>query len=271
MGNKNQTISVVVPVYNEIGNVSDFHNTLTQALTQTRKPFEVIYVDDNSTDGTYEWLQSKKRLSPKSIATRHTPTYKTPKAIRVLRKQGKKGKAYSLLEGFAEAKGSIFVMIDGDMQYPPQAIPEMIAMLAKQNVDIVVAKRKDYKDNAIRRTLSTGFQKMFGKILFGLTNDIQSGLKVFKREVYKTVEFEPTSPWTFDLEFLHRAKQAGFVIKDFNITFSERLSGTSKVNVVKTVTEIGLNALAVRFKKLNHFSIPSPDDAGMQGAGMGYK
>jgi cellulose synthase/poly-beta-1,6-N-acetylglucosamine synthase-like glycosyltransferase/glycosyltransferase involved in cell wall biosynthesis len=270
MGYKNQIISVVVPVYNEIGNVIDFHTTLTQALARTRQPFEVIYVDDNSTDGTYEWLKRVQRYATKTLGSRHNSGFKMPHTVKVLRKQGLQGKAYSLLEGFAEAKGSIFVMIDGDMQYPPQAIPEMINELTKQNADIIVAKRKDYKDNALRRTLSTGFQKLFGKVLFGLTTDIQSGLKVFKSEVYKTVAFEPTSPWTFDLEFLHRSKQAGFVIKDFNITFSERLSGSSKVHVIKTVSEIGLNALAVRFKKLNHFAIPAPD-AGMQGAGMGYK
>lgn len=269
MGRKNQTLSVVVPVYNEIGNVAEFHKTLIQALYSTNKSFEVIYVDDNSTDGTFEWLKRRQRLAPKNLSTRHATTFTNE--IRVLKKEGKQGKAYSLLEGFKKAKGSIFVMIDGDLQYPPHAIPEMLAELTRQNADIIVAKRKDYKDNIIRKTLSNGFQKAFGKMLFGLSTDIQSGLKVFKREVYKTVEFEATSPWTFDLEFLYRAKQAGFVIKDFGITFSERLSGASKVNVIKTVTEIGMNALSVRFKKLSHFSIPAPDAYGMQGAGVGYK
>lgn len=267
---KNTTISVVVPVYNEIGNLAAFHKSLVLALDTAAKPYEIIYVDDHSTDGTYEWLKRRQKLAPKNALTHTDNSLKTIKAVHVLQKQGKKGKAYSLVEGFAVAKGSVFVMIDGDMQYPPKAIPFMIDELTSKEVDIVVAKRKNYKDTSVRKFLSSGFQNVFGKVLFGLSTDIQSGLKVFSRQAYKTVAFTPSSPWTFDLEFLHRATSAGYKIKNINITFAERLSGTSKIDVAKTVKEIGVNALNVRLKNKKHFAIPSEHSQSMTGAGIGY-
>ena len=270
MSKQYTTISVVVPVFNEIGNLPTFHKELVASLDSTTKPYEIIYVDDRSTDGTFEWLKRRQKHAPKNAIVHTSNPLKSLKAVHVLQKQGKRGKAYSLIEGFAVAKGSIFVMIDGDLQYPPKAIPFMITDIANKNADIVVAKRRNYKDNYVRKFLSTGFKHVFGKMLFGLSTDIQSGLKAFSRQTYKTVAFVPSSPWTFDLEFLHRATSAGYKIKNINITFSERLSGTSKIKVARTIGEIGLNALNVRMRKKQHFEIPSEDTKGMTGAGVGY-
>jgi len=189
-------------------------------------------------------------------------------SIRILRKQGKQGKAFSLIEGFAQARGEFIGMIDGDLQYPPQKFPEMFDALT--DADVVIATRQDYKDSKLRKLLSRGFRNVFGKFLFGLSTDIQSGLKVFKREVYKTVKFNPVSPWTFDLEFLSRAKQAGYILKNVPITFAPRLNGESKMNVVKQSMEIGTNALSIKLKKAPHFPI-HPEEGSMRGAGVGYK
>ncbi len=246
-------ISVIVPVFNEAGNIKTFHKELKNTLDKGKNRYEIIYIDDHSTDGTFEWLQNN---------VNNTNT-------KILQKQGKKGKAFSLIEGFNEASGSVFVMIDGDLQYPPHAILEMLKVV--ENADIVVANRKDYKDSLVRKVLSNTFRFLFGHALFGLSTDIQSGLKVFTREVFETVKFDPFSPWTFDLEFLYRAKQAGFQIRNINISFSPRMNGNSKVSVVKTSLEIGLNALFVKGKKLTPFSIPAVEDNSMKGAGVGYK
>lgn len=251
MGNKRPLISIVVPVYNEIGNVLNFHNVITRAMHAYNKPYEVIYVDDNSSDGTYEWLTS--------IANDDT--------VKVIRKKGIQGKAYSLIEGFAIAQGDVFAMIDGDLQYPPQKIPEMVSML--READIVVGNRKDYNENKLRKFVSGGFRKVFGQMMFGLSTDIQSGLKVFTRQVYEVVQFKPVSPWTFDLEFLARARHAGFIIENVGIVFAPRVNGESKVNIVKQSIEIGTNALAIKMKKFPYFHI-QPEPNSMRGAGVGF-
>ncbi|MEK7571568.1 MAG: glycosyltransferase [Patescibacteria group bacterium] len=255
-----QKVSIVVPVFNEIGNLPQFHKELVGALDTTKRPYEVIYVDDHSTDGTYEWLQNLKSITP---IKRNTST------VKLLQKQGKKGKAYSLIEGFAQARGSILAMIDGDLQYPPQALPEMISRLGK--ADIVVAKRKNYQDSAIRRAMSVSFRYIFGKMLFGLTTDIQSGLKVFTREVYETVPMTAASGWTFDLSFLSKAQQAGFKIKDVDIVFAVRKFGKSQVHLVKTAAEIGLNALVVKAQPQRPLHLSPSGKTSMKGAGVRFK
>jgi glycosyltransferase XagB len=253
MHSKKLKISVIVPVYNEIEIIEQFHKQLITALKNYKHPFEIIYIDDNSTDGTYDILQGF--------------THNTH--IIVAKKDGIKGKAYSLIQGFSIASGDVLAMIDGDLQYPPEKIPDMVDALNK--ADVVIANRKDYKDTKLRKFLSRGFRNIFGRTLFGLDTDIQSGLKVFKREVYETVKFEPVSPWTFDLEFLHRAKQAGYTLQNEPITFSQRSNGASKMNVMKQSYEIGANALQIKFNKQTHFPIPPEDSDTMRGAGLTYK
>jgi glycosyltransferase XagB len=252
MVRKKISLSIVVPVYNEFGNIQQFHQQLLETLSKCRSGYEIIYVDDNSTDGTYEWL----------LRVAIQPT------VKVLRKEGTKGKAYSLIQGFKAAIGDIFVMIDGDLQYPPEKIPELIQEL--KDADVVVAERKDYHDGAMRKVLSAGFKTIFGKMLFGLKTDIQSGMKVFTREVYSTVHCNPKSPWTFDLEFLYRARQAGFTIKGVPITFSARVHGESKISVINQSMEIGLNALSIKLKRAFYLPI-QPEKDSMRGAGIGHK
>src|SRR5947199_16115 len=103
-----QLVSIVVPVYNERGNIELLHNALIDTMSRANIAFELIYIDDNSQDGTYEKLVNITSAS-------------TEGNILVFRKQGKKGKAYSLLEGYAYAQGNVLAMIDADLQYPPSA------------------------------------------------------------------------------------------------------------------------------------------------------
>lgn len=246
-------ISVVVPVYNEKKNLKNLIVRLKKALEKTKKRCEIIFVDDHSTDGTWEQL------------LKFLPIYK----IRAFQKQGPKGKAFSLVEGFEKARGEILVMIDSDLQYPPEAIPQMVKAL--KDADIVVANRKAYGDSTFRKILSRTFKFAFGKAIFGLNTDIQSGLKAIKREVFQMVKFQPKSQWTFDLEFLHRANQAGFKISSFDISFNTRKNGSSSINVLKTAWEIGSNALILKTRKTPPFQIPPTHTYSMQGAGVAYK
>jgi cellulose synthase/poly-beta-1,6-N-acetylglucosamine synthase-like glycosyltransferase/glycosyltransferase involved in cell wall biosynthesis/O-antigen/teichoic acid export membrane protein len=250
--NKPKSLSLVIPVYNELKNVAKLLERISDVFERHDIDFELIFVDDHSTDGTYEYLQRFARS----------------KHVTLLEKKGKPGKSYSLIEGFAVARHEYVGMIDADLQYPPEALPEMIGKLATH--DIVVANRKKYKGSPLRRFMSRSFKSFFGNMLFGLSTDIQSGLKVFRKEVVKTILFEPKSGWSFDLEFLHRSREAGYKITDVAITFEERENGNSHVKILKTVYEIGSSALALRLKKI-HPQIIKPTNGTMIGAGIGYK
>ncbi|HVT01509.1 MAG TPA: glycosyltransferase [Patescibacteria group bacterium] len=243
-------ISVIVPVYNEEKVIPELIKRLNVALKSTKLAFELIFVDDNSTDGTEKLFSSKA------------------KNVIYLKKKGKQGKAYSLIEGFEKASGDILVMIDGDLQYPPEVIPQMVAAL--NEADVVVANRKAYKDSIVRQFLSRSFRTLFGKGLFKLNTDIQSGLKVMRKEVFDMVKFTPRSPWTFDLEFLHKARNAGYLIQNFDIEFLKRKNGNSKVTIIKTSLEIGMNAFATRISRLHPVHFPPLKKGSMIGAGIGY-
>lgn len=245
-------ISVIVPTFNEADNIAELTERIHKSLIQAGYTYEVIFIDDNSTDTTREVAKQLEENFP----------------IKFLTKIGKKGKAYSIQEGFTHAQYSNVAFIDADLQYPPEAILPMAEKL--RNVDLVVANRKNYKESFLRHTMSRTFKFVFGKMMFTLDYDIQAGLKVFKKNVLEVVSFTPSSAWTFDLEFLHRIVQYGFVIENHDITFSKRKNGTSKISMLKSTLEIGTNALKLKLKKIRpHHTEPSAKGS-MRGAGIRF-
>src|SRR3989338_10227326 len=123
----NQNISIIIPAWNEAGNIALLVETIAKALTGNGIIYELIVVDDNSTDTTAEILKELTSNFP----------------ISVYLKKGKKGKAQSLLEGFTYAKYDLVGFIDADLQYPAEAIPKMVEVI-DTGVDIVVANRKEF-------------------------------------------------------------------------------------------------------------------------------
>lgn len=247
-------VSVVIPVLNELENVKILNKFLKIAFKSKHIDYEIIYIDDHSTDGTFEYLLDIADF----------------RKVFVYRKMGKKGKSYSLTEGFSHSRGNILAMIDADLQYPVTALVEMVELVISGS-DVVVANRKKIKTSIIRKITSKGFRHIFGKVLFGLHTDVQSGLKVFRKRVYDVVSFTPQTPWTFDLEFLYRVREAGFKIRNFNITFGVRQNGDSKVQFLKQTIEIGSNALKVKARKIQPMIIPPVSKESMVGAGIGHK
>jgi glycosyltransferase XagB len=223
------SVSVVIPALNEAGNIHALISRIEAALFQ-KAPYEIIVIDDHSTDGTAGLVAELGRYSDGRI-TVHT-------------KRGKRGKAYSLLEGFTYAQHEFVCMIDADLQYPPEAIPEMLAV-AQGGADIVVANRITHDTNWLRRNFSALGRNVYGKWLHRLDCDVQSGLKLFRREITRRVKLNPTS-WTFDLEFLVQARDAGYTIGTTDIQFAERTAGGSKVRFFRTGLEIMREAVRVK-------------------------
>lgn len=224
-----QNLSVVIPVYNEERNIQLLVARIHQVLKEKGIKYELIFIDDHSTDNSKEVM--------KFLAKKY--------AIEVYQKVGKQGKAYSLLEGFSYVNYDVIAMIDADLQYPPEAIPQMLEKL-NNGADIVVANRGQQQTGFIRKLTSKGFMYIFGKLLHGLDCDVQSGLKVFKKSILEGLFLNPT-PWTFDLEFLVKSKNLGYKIDTAEIIFAQRQFGTSKVNLFQTIWEIGLSAIRTKF------------------------
>ncbi|MDP1688505.1 MAG: glycosyltransferase [bacterium] len=246
-----QKISIIVPTLNEVHNVQSLVLRINATFNNDKSLYEIIFIDDNSTDGTYDVLKLLELSYPVSSYL----------------KKGKPGKAYSLLEGFTHAKFELIGYIDADLQYPPEVIPEMIEKIRAGEADIIVANRQKRNEGALRNLASKSFTYIFGKFLHGLDCDVQSGLKVFKSKIIQEITVNP-SQWTFDLEFLLNSRNAGYTIGSTNIIFDERKHGESKIKFLKAIWEIGSNAIVMRFTKNEPVLILPSGEANMIGAGI---
>jgi cellulose synthase/poly-beta-1,6-N-acetylglucosamine synthase-like glycosyltransferase len=232
-GTPSQGISIIIPTLNESGNIRPLSTRIRDALQSRSIPYELIFIDDHSTDSTKGQIEALRPEHP----------------CRVYLKRGAKGKAQSLLEGFARAKYDVLAMIDADLQYPPEAIPTMLEWIRTGYADVVIADRQERKTSRIRDFFSRSFAFLFVRLLHGMPYDVQSGLKVFRREVLDAVIFDRPSPWAFDLDFLVQARDAGYRAAQKPVTFEERQFGDSKVSLLSTSWQIGWSAVKLKLRR----------------------
>ena len=248
----NNKISIIVPTWNEEGNIQLLIEYIDRALKPREITYEIIVVDDHSSDRTQKIVESLGTTYPVSLYV----------------KKGQQGKAQSLLEGFTYAKYDLIGMIDADLQYPPEVIPEMIEKIG-ENIDIVIANRRERHVSFRRKVLSHVFRHFFEKFLHGFDYDVQSGLKVFKKEIVERIKLHP-SQWTFDLEFLVKARNAGYKIDTIDIAFQKRHSGKPKIGLITASFEMGLAALKLAL--VSPEIVPfHPETQKIKGKGFHYK
>jgi len=123
------------------------------------------------------------------------------------------------------------------LQYPPEAIVPMYRKLQKESADIVVTERVEQETSFLRQLSTRMFNLVFTRLLFGIDLDSQSGLKLFKKRILRTISISP-SQWSFDLEFIIRSLEQNYKISNHKIAFSERTEGKGKVNMFTTTYEL---------------------------------
>ncbi len=141
-------LSVVVPVFNEEENLAELHARLRDALAGTGEPWEAIYVDDGSSDGSVAIVEGL-------IADGE------PAVLLVLSRNF--GMEIAMSAGIDQAGGDWVVLLHADLQDPPELIPQMLA-LARDGADVVYARRIGREDSAVKRALATGFYKMMERL-----------------------------------------------------------------------------------------------------------
>lgn len=246
------SISIIVPTLNEESNVHELVDRIHHVLKKAGMVYEIIFIDDHSSDSTRKKILELSADYPVSLYT----------------KQGKKGKAQSLIQGFSYANFDLIAIIDADLQYPPEALPDMIEKIRK-GCDVVVVNRLMKSISLSRKIMSRGFNIFFSKLMHGFDFDVQAGMKVFKKEVVREVRINP-SPWTFDLEFLLKARNYGYKIGSVDIDFVSRRQGKSKIIFQKAIYEIGSNAIKLKLKKIQQLAIKSKKEGSMIGAGVAF-
>jgi glycosyltransferase involved in cell wall biosynthesis len=162
-------ISVVVPVHDEERTVALLYDELRAALEPTGRPWEAIFVDDGSTDGTFSAL---------------TRLHAGATNVRVVRLRRNFGKAAALVAGFDQAHGEIVVTIDGDLQDDPHEIPRLLAKL-DEGFDLVSGWKAHRRDPLSRRIPSWIFNRVTSRLSGIRMHDLNCGLKAYRAEVVR--------------------------------------------------------------------------------------
>jgi glycosyltransferase involved in cell wall biosynthesis len=162
-------ISIVVPVHNEERSVALLLDELESALQPLDTPWEAVFVDDGSTDGSYAAL---------------TRLHAAKDNVTVVRLRRNFGKAAALAAGFAQAQGDVIVTIDGDLQDDPAEIPRLLVKL-EEGFDLVSGWKSRRRDPLRRRVLSRLFNAVAGWISGVRLHDINCGLKAYRADVVR--------------------------------------------------------------------------------------
>ncbi len=201
-------ISVVIPVFNEENNVLPVCMELKDVLDKQPQDYEIIFVDDGSTDETGTRLQ--KQVSEMSN-------------LRVVQLSNRFGKSAALTAGFDNCRGDIIVTLDGDGQDDPKNIPLLLAKM-NGNIDVVCGWRFDRKDSTIKKINSKIYNilnRIFSKVRI---HDNNCTLRVYRKEAVTNLSL---------IKGAHRYLPAiltsrGFKLSEIEISHRPRLSGKSK-------------------------------------------
>ena len=159
-------LSVVVPVYNEEGNVARLHGEIKSVCEENRYDYEVIFVDDGSTDGTFE---AAKNLSP----------------LKFVQFRRNFGQTAAMDAGIHASAGGYIVTMDGDCQNDPRDIPRLVEALESGGLDVVSGWRKDRKDKLGKRFVSRVANFLRGILINDGIHDSGCSLKIYRRECFE--------------------------------------------------------------------------------------
>ncbi len=205
-------LSFVIPVHNEAGNVKKLHQELLTTARKINQPFEIIFVDDASTDETSQRL---KQLKPVTIITFRT-NY---------------GQTAALDAGIHHANGQYVVTLDGDLQNDPADVPKMLEKLKTEDLDVVCGWRKKRKDNLSKRFISYGAKLLRKKLVDDGVHDSGCTLRVYKKECFEHLHLKGE---------MHRfipaiLKWRGFKIGEIKVNHRFRKYGQSKYTLTRTI------------------------------------
>ncbi len=250
---KDQRVSVILPVRNEEENLETLMLRINRTMRSSAYDYEVIAIDDYSQDGSLVLLKKLSQEYP----------------IRVYQKEGPIGKGSSILEGIIKSDRCLLVILDADLAYPPEVIPELLSKLDKN--DVVVGERIYINgERRIKKLLAYVFRRFFGQSVFALDLDVQSGMKAFKKEVVDSLELNPAK-WSFDLEFLLKASHAGYRLASFPVEYGSRKKGTGKMNLLLAGVELMLASLRFWILPFKPFKPVKVTNGGIAPAEIGWK
>jgi glycosyltransferase involved in cell wall biosynthesis len=168
----NLQISIVVPFYNEEDNIEELYEQLTHVLRGLGVSYELIFIDDGSTDKSHDIL---------------IKVFESDKTVKVIRLRKNFGQTAALQAGFDHAKGEIIISMDGDLQHDPEDIPKLLAPM-EEGFDIVSGWRKDRKDHFLLRRFPSWVANRIMRLLSGVKiHDFGTTFKAYRGDVLEGI------------------------------------------------------------------------------------
>ena len=221
-------LSVVIPIRNEAPGLDELYRELIRALEAWGRSFEIIVIDDGSTDEGFEMLARLQAADPR---------------LRVIRFRRNFGQTAAFAAGFAHARGRLIVTSDGDLQNDPADIARMVETLERDDADIVCGWRKDRKDAFLSRLVPSMIANRLISWATGVRlHDYGCSMKVYRAEVVKPLKLYGE---------MHRfipaiASEQGVAIAEVVVNHRPRRYGRSKYGISRTVRVV-LDLMTVKF------------------------
>ncbi len=211
-------ISIVVPAYNERESLRELCAWIAEVMAEHSFSYEVIIVDDGSTDGSWKEIRAIAAEAPQVHGLSFRRNY---------------GKSAALYCGFERAEGDVVITMDADLQDSPDEIPELYRMITEDGYDLVSGWKQHRQDNALTKNLPSKLYNATARFMTGIRlHDMNCGLKAYRKEVVKNIEVYGE---------MHRyipylAKNAGFDrIGEKPVVHRKRKYGKSKFGLERFV------------------------------------
>lgn len=204
-------VSVVVPIYNEEGNVEELHREIKAVCEANQYIYEIIFIDDGSSDKTVELA---KKLKP----------------LKLIQMRRNFGQTAAMDAGIKAAQYDYIITMDGDLQNDPADIPNLIAYLEENDLDVVSGWRKNRKDTLMKKFTSRGANFLRGIIVKDNIHDSGCSLKIYRKECFEGVNLYGE---------MHRFIPAllrikGFSVGEIVVNHRPRTAGVTKYNWKRT-------------------------------------
>ncbi|PLB85449.1 glycosyltransferase [Dysgonamonadaceae bacterium] len=167
-------ISVVIPLYNEEESLEELYAWIKRVMTENRFLYEIVFVDDGSTDASWQVISKLREKDPN---------------IRAIRFQHNYGKSPALFCAFQKVSGDVVITMDADLQDSPDEIPELYRMIRYEGYDLVSGWKKKRFDSILSKNLPSKLFNATARRVSGIKlHDFNCGLKAYKNEVVKNIE-----------------------------------------------------------------------------------
>jgi len=167
-------ISIVIPLLNESESLTQLHHWIVQSLEKEKYSYEIIFIDDGSSDPSWEVISSLSQQHKNTHGIQFSKNF---------------GKSQALHAGFIRAQGEYVVTMDADLQDSPEEIPSMIAQLKDKDLDLISGWKKKRYDSLLFKNLPSKLFNWAARKLSGIKlHDFNCGLKVYKKEVVKNIQ-----------------------------------------------------------------------------------